>query len=213
MTTWLLILGFAVSSSLDNLGVGISYGIRGTRIGFSSNVVIAIICFLFSMIGIFSGTWLSKVLPGIYPVLVGAFLLIIIGIRIILLAMPRKKQHVPPEADQNQTDATDVKSILKNPEMADRDKSGDIGLGEACILGVALSANAITNGLGAGLLGLSPLAISITAAVGSFITVWLGVVLGGKVAGIRIGSFTVGQFGTILSGIMLLLIASNSLFG
>ncbi|HAS00579.1 MAG TPA: sporulation membrane protein YtaF, partial [Brevibacillus sp.] len=30
---WLLILGFAVSSSLDNLGVGISYGIRNIRIG------------------------------------------------------------------------------------------------------------------------------------------------------------------------------------
>ncbi|NQX66480.1 manganese efflux pump [Paenibacillus alba] len=194
MTAWLLILGFAVSSSLDNLGVGISYGIRGTRIGFSSNVVIAIICFLFSMVGILSGQWLSKVLPGIYPVLVGAFLLFIVGIRIILLALPRKKQHLSREVEHIET-------------------SRDIGLGEAIILGVALSVNAITNGLGAGLLGLSPLAISITAALGSFITVWFGVLLGQKVAGIRIGSFTVGQFGTILSGIMLLLIASNSLFG
>ncbi|NOV04322.1 sporulation membrane protein YtaF [Paenibacillus planticolens] len=213
MTAWLLILGFAVSSSLDNLGVGISYGIRGTCIGFSSNVVIAIICFLFSMFGILSGQWLSKVLPGIYPVLVGAFLLFIVGIRIILLAVPRKKQHVSREVERIETDAASMKSILKNPEMADVDKSGDIGLGEAFILGVALSVNAITNGLGAGLLGLSPLAISITAALGSFITVWFGVVLGRKVAGIRIGSFTVGQFGTILSGILLLLIAGNSLFG
>lgn len=84
---------------------------------------------------------------------------------------------------------------------------------EAVILGIALSANAVTNGLGAGLLGLSPLAISLTAALGSFITVWFGVALGRKVAGIHIGSFTLGQFGTILSGVIVIFIACNSFFG
>ncbi|WP_240420639.1 sporulation membrane protein YtaF [Paenibacillus periandrae] len=209
---WLLILGFAISSSLDNLGVGISYGIRGIRIGFVSNLIMAIICFLFSEAGILFGQWLSTVLPGIFPVLVGAFLLIIIGIRIILFAVPRKKQR-SVKGDQEISDNHSLKGILQNPEAADIDKSGEIGMLEAVILGIALSANAVTNGLGAGLLGLSPLAISLTAAVGSFITVWFGVALGRKVAGIHIGSFTLGQFGTILSGIIIIFIACNSFFG
>ncbi|TDF98757.1 sporulation membrane protein YtaF [Paenibacillus piri] len=208
---WLLILGFAVSSSLDNLGVGISYGIRGIRIGFISNLIIAIICFLFSEAGLSGGQWLSEVLPGIFPVLVGAFLLVIIGIRIILLAFPRKNHDVQ-QPSEDRADAKSLKGLLQNPEAADADKSGEIGWGESVILGIALSANAITNGLGAGLLGLSPLAISLTAALGSFVTVWFGVTLGRKVAGVRIGSFTLGQFGTILSGILLLGIACNSLF-
>lgn len=208
---WLLILGFAVSSSLDNLGVGISYGIRGIRIGILSNLLMAIICFLLSEIGIVGGQWLSKVLPGTFPMLVGAFLLIIIGLRIILLAFPRKKQGTI-DVQEGSADTKTLKGILQNPETVDADKSGEIGLGEAALLGIALSANAVTNGLGAGLIGLSPLAISLAAAIGSFITVWFGVAVGRKVAGIHIGSFTLGQFGTLLSGVILLVIAFNSFF-
>lgn len=202
--TWLIILGFAVSSSIDNLGVGISYGIRKMRITISSNLLIAIICFLFSIAGIFFGLWLSKILPGILPVIVGAFLLFVIGLRVILLAVPRKNEKV--------AETKGISGILQNPEAADLDKSGVIGIGESILLGIALSANALTNGLGAGLLGLSPLAISITAAIGSFITVWAGVSLGQKVAKVRIGKFTVGQFGTLFSGAIILLIAFTAFF-
>ncbi|MWV43435.1 sporulation membrane protein YtaF [Paenibacillus sp. HJL G12] len=208
---WLMILGLAISSSIDNLGVGITYGIRGIRIRILSNVLISVICFLFSAAGIYFGQWVSKVLPGIFPILVGAFLLTIIGIRIILLAMPRRPKNVTPTEKKGET-AKGLSGILKNPEKVDWDQSGDIGWAETIVLGIALSANALTSGLGAGLLGLPPLLIAITAAIASFITVWLGVLLGSKVAHIRIGSFSVGQFGTLISGILLLVIAANSFF-
>ncbi|GIO03895.1 sporulation membrane protein YtaF [Brevibacillus halotolerans] len=207
---WFLILGFAVSSSLDNLGVGISYGIRNIRIGFLSNCIIACICFLLSEIGIYFGQLLSAILPGILPVLIGALLLFVIGVRIILLAFPRKKP-VLAVSSEGSVSTKSIKGILQNPEEVDLDKSGEIGVGEAFILGIALAANAVTNGLSAGLMGLSPHAISITAAIGSFITVWAGVALGKKVASVRIASFTLGQFGTIISGVMLLVIAANTL--
>lgn len=208
--TWLIILGFAISSSVDNLGVGLSYGIRNIRIGLMSNLVVAVICFLFSEAGILFGQWLSIIMPGVLPVLVGALLLFIIGIRIILLAAPRKKELSNDEVKNTVAQNQSITAILENPEIVDVDNSGEIGLGEAIILGIALSANALTNGLGAGLLGLSPLAISLTAAVGSFITVWLGVYLGHKVADVRIGSYTLGEFGTILSGVILLVIATTT---
>ncbi|MEY9094802.1 sporulation membrane protein YtaF [Paenibacillus sp. RC84] len=204
---WLLILGFAISSSLDNLGVGISYGIRKIRIGILSNLIVAAVCFLFSYTGIWFGKWISSVLPGMLPVLLGAFSLFFIGIRIILMATPGKEPEIAP----SQSKSNGLRGILQNPEQVDRDNSKHIGIAESFILGIALSANALTNGLSAGLLGLSPFAISLTAAFGSFLTVWLGVWLGGKVAGIRIGSFTLGQFGTLVSGMMLLMIAANSL--
>jgi len=206
--TWLIILGFAISSSVDNLGVGISYGIRNIRIGLISNLLVAIICFVFSGAGILFGKWISVIMPGALPVLVGAFLLVIIGIRIILLTAPHRKQMSNNEGTKKVPKNQSITAILENPEIADIDKSGEIGLGEAIILGIALSANALTNGLGAGLLGLSPLAISLTAAIGSFITVWLGVYLGRKVADVRIASYTLGEFGTLLSGIILLVIAT-----
>lgn len=206
---WLLVAGFAISSSLDNLGAGISYGIRKIRIGFVSNLIIAVICFFFSEIGILGGQWLSSVLPGIFPAVVGAFLLFVIGIRIMLLAVPRKQQTTIPKEEGS---SPNRQGILQNQDRSNTNKSGDIGYGESILLGVALSANAITNGVGAGLLGLSSLAISSTAAIGSFVTVWLGVAIGKKAAGIRIGSFSLGQFGTLLSGIILLFIACNTIF-
>ncbi|MGE7766804.1 sporulation membrane protein YtaF [Peribacillus sp. NPDC096540] len=206
---WLLILGFALSSSIDNFGVGISYGIRKIRIKMFSNLLIAIICFLFSITGIVFGRWLSTILPGMFPIIVAVVLLTLIGLRIILLAVPRKNQ-MAKEVDKK---PKSIKGILKNPESVDMDQSGYIGWGESIILGIALSANALTNGLGAGLLGLSPLAISLTAAFGSFITVWAGVTVGQKVANVRIGKFTLGQFGTMLSGIIILVLASTQLFG
>ncbi|WP_371873342.1 sporulation membrane protein YtaF [Lysinibacillus sp. Ag94] len=207
--TWLIILAFTFSSSIDNLGVGLSYGIRKINVRFDKNILISIICFLMSMAGITFGVWLSKILPGMLPVVIGAILLCIIGIRIILLAKPRKQET----SKENKNNANNnVQDILRNPEEAQFNKSGEIGWGEAVLLGIALAANALTNGVGAGLLGLSPLVISILAAIGSFITVWLGVKLGSKVADVRIGSFTVGQFGTIISGVMLIIIAFAAFF-
>lgn len=204
---WLIILAFTFSSSIDNLGVGLSYGIRKINVAFGKNLLIAIICFLMSMGGITFGVWLSTILPGMLPVIIGALLLFIIGIRIILLAKPQNEMD-----SNNEMQPKNVQDILRNPEEAHFKKSGEIGWGESVLLGVALSANALTNGVGAGLLGLSPLIISITAAIGSFITVWMGVKLGSKVADVRVGTFTVGQFGTIISGVILLIIAFLAFF-
>ncbi len=206
---WLLILGFALSSSIDNLGVGMSYGLRKIRIGMLSNLFIAVICFLFSMGGILSGQWVASLLPGILPTLLATFVLFFIGIRIILLTHPRKNQNEPSRKGKEKFGK--IEGILKHPERADRDQSGEIGLGEAALLGMALSANALTNGLSAGLIGLSPVVISLTAAIGSFLMVWLGVAIGGKLSQIRIGPFTIGQFSTVLSGVIILWIGIHAL--
>ncbi|HBT49847.1 MAG: Sporulation protein YtaF [Caldanaerobacter subterraneus] len=205
---WLIILGFAISASIDNFGIGLSYGIRNIRISFFSNAIIAIIAFLFSISGIIIGKWLNSVLFGSLSIFVGAFLIFIIGFRIILLAVPRKSVN----KKVRQSKYNSIKNILENPEIADLDKSGEISLFEAILLGIALSANALTNGLGAGILGFSPFAISLTTSIGSFVSIWVGVKLGKRVAEIQVGSFTLGQFGTLISGIILLFIAIKTLF-
>ncbi|MED4203757.1 sporulation membrane protein YtaF [Neobacillus mesonae] len=219
--SWLIIVAFAASSSIDNLGIGISYGVRKIRISLGANLLIAVICYLMSLAGITFGLWMARILPGIFPVVIGALLLLIIGIRIILLAAPRQKTAVPEVEGHKRYEtetwgpaptAPTIKHMLKNPETADADGSGEIGWGEAVVLGVALSANALTNGLGAGLLGFSPHAISLTAALGSLITVWAGVRLGVKLADVRIGRYTLGQFGTIISGIIIVVIAITAFF-
>ncbi|EGQ23170.1 hypothetical protein HMPREF9372_2741 [Sporosarcina newyorkensis 2681] len=196
--TWLLIAGFAISSSIDNFGVGLSYGVQRVRIPAISNLLIAVICLLFSLIGMVSGTWLAELLPGKFPDLVAFTVLSIIGIRIMVIALRQQKKR--------QT------SVLGEPEKMDFDGSSHISIGEALLLGVALSANALTNGIGAGLLELSPIAIALSAAVGSYLMLWVGVVLGARLAKFRIGRMTVGQFGTFMSGAIILMIAITRLF-
>jgi len=206
---WLILLGFTFSSSLDNLGAGLTYGIRNIRIGPLSNAIIAAVCFVFSYLGIWFGQWISAVLPGMVPVLVGSFLVLVIGLRIVLLALPRKRPA--PAAEPQETEpARGIAAILRHPERADLDRSNHIGIGESLLLGAALSANALTNGISAGLFGFSPLIISLAAALGSFATIGFGAWLGARAAGVRIGSFTLGQFGTLLSGLILMGIAVRS---
>ncbi|WP_256720325.1 manganese efflux pump [Priestia megaterium] len=191
---WLFILGFALSSSIDNFGVGISYGVRKVRIKWLSNLLIAAICFLFSMVGITFGRWISTILPGVFHVIVAVVLLTLIGIRIILLVGSQRNDGIDQLDSMGQV------------------KVRSIGWIESSVLGVALSANALTNGLGAGLLWLSPLAISLTSAFGSFITVWLGVMVGQKAANVQIGKFTLNQCGTLISGITILIVAFTQIF-
>jgi putative sporulation protein YtaF len=230
ITAWLTVIGFALSSSIDNFGVGISYGVNKIRIGIAANALISLIAFAFSETGIVSGKYLAKVLPGMMSNIIAAIFLFVISIRILLLTVSVKRDH----AKRNEcADSPEVKNsvstetppvvrkrrrpsmgskYLKNPEQADLDHSGEISLTEAVVLGVAVSMNALSNGLGAGLLKLSPLAISVTAAVFSFLAIWIGCILGNKVANVRIGPWTVGQFSTALSGLILLLIGVHIIF-
>lgn len=198
---WLIIIALTVSSSIDNLGVGLSYGIRKVNIRIDKNILIAVICFFFSYAGISFGLWIASILPGILPLVVGAFLLLIIGIRIILLA----------NTDKSKTDHSKEKGRYKEKLQVNKfdtlSELEEIGWGESIVLGIVLSANALTNGVGAGLIGLSPWLISFLAAAGSFVTVWAGVRLGSRLADVKIGSYTVGQFGTILSGALIVLVA------
>ncbi|PFH85809.1 sporulation membrane protein YtaF [Bacillus sp. AFS088145] len=207
---WITVLFLAFSSSIDNFGVGITYGIRGIKVGLLANLIISIIAFIFSEAGIVSGQYISKVFPGTLSNVIGAFFLLVIGIRIVLLTFPRKdKQTIINKDDESVTNI--VTNYLSSPEKADVDRSGDISSFEAIILGTAVSMNALTNGLGVGLIGLSPFAISIAASIFSFLAIWLGVLLGKKVANVKIGGWSLGQFSSIISGIILVLIAIHNL--
>ncbi len=205
MMNWLFILGFALSSSFDNLGVGITYGIRKIHISAFSNTLVAVICFVLSYLGIIFGKWISTMIPGILPVLISAIFLFAIGFRVIWISLPHKRQ-----LEEKPVEMKGFSSILQNPECVDFDNSKDIGILEALVLGIALSANALSNGLSAGLLGYTPFAISSATAIGSFLAIWFGVKIGQKFADIQIGPFKLGQFGTLISGILLVLIAIRS---
>lgn len=99
-----------------------------------------------------------------------------------------------------------VIQILRTPSAADMDRSGNISPAEAALLGIALSLDAIGAGFGAALVGYGAFttALCITAASGAF--VWLGTVLGRRVAG------RLGRKLAVLPGFLLICVGILKLF-
>lgn len=205
---FLMLLGFTFASSIDNYAVAITYGLRRVKIPLASNFLIAGVAFLFTAAGMSFGLFLKEVLPDLLPTVLGAAILGILGLRVVLLAWPRNRRTGKKNRGKGGPGIwPSLEGVFLAPESVDRDGKQVIGWGEAVLLGIALSANALTNGVSAGLFGLPVFLLSTLTALGSFVSVWLGVLSGKTVARVRVGPFTVGQFGTILSGALLLLIA------
>lgn len=205
MNNLIFIIALTISTSIDNIGVGITYGIRNIKIPIHSNILISIICFILSLIGIYSGIWLANILPDIFPIIIGSIFLFFIGLRLIWLGVVHKDKN-------NTVNSPSLNKVINDPTDADFDNSQKISAFEAIFLGVALSVNALTNGIGAGLFGLPPFMISLLAALGSFISIWLGTIIGNKLAHVRIGNIELANFSTLISGIILLLIAASLFF-
>ncbi len=91
--------------------------------------------------------------------------------------------------------------VLQHPVLADQDSSGYIDLKESLLLSMALMLNNIPNGVGAGLLGLSPLLTTVMVGGLSILTFWVGIGLG-RSLGVR----WLGRHAGTLSGLLLIMI-------
>jgi putative sporulation protein YtaF len=208
------ILLLAISCNLDNVGVGIAYGARGVGIPLVSNLLIALITAGGTGLCIIFGQQIFQVLPSEAAVLLGAVLLVGMGVWVILQEMrerSRGDQETPPSEDAKDLAQKSLLQrmflILKNPFLADRDSSGHIDLKESVLLSLALMLNNIPNGVGAGLLGLSTLITTLMVGLLSILTFWLGIGLG-RSLGIR----WLGRNAGTLSGLLLIVIGLAEIF-
>ena len=96
---------------------------------------------------------------------------------------------------------------MQHPDKADTDYSGDISTKESVLLGIALALNCLATGLGAGMTGLNAIAITVTTILFSFLTIFLGLIIGRKC----VSCFS-GDKATILAGILLIIIGLYEVF-
>lgn len=94
--------------------------------------------------------------------------------------------------------------ILDNPFVADMDFSGHISLKEGFLLAFALMVNNLANGVGAGMIGLSPVLTTIFVFVFSILTIWIGIEIGDNYASRLFGKLTGPIAGLLLIVIGLL---------
>jgi len=121
----------ALSASIDALSLGITYGIKKTKMSKSANVIIFMIVFCCSTVAILVGHFLSLLFSPTFSVLLGSSLLIMLGIYNIYKGIKKSNTFV----------------------NFDIDNSNYIDNKEATALALAVAVDASCVSMGAGIIG------------------------------------------------------------
>lgn len=183
----------AISVSIDALGIGLSYGMRKSKIPLKLNILIGFIVFSMCLIGFLIGNILSMFFNDFILTLLGSFLLLILGSQII------------------------IKEIIKNREIKRRNikyegneiyNLDEITFKDAIMLAMAISMDAMAAGISASLIGIKTMFFPILVMIAHVIFLNIGMFFGKNVKNI---SNIPQNLWSIISGILLILIASVKL--
>jgi putative sporulation protein YtaF len=166
----------AIFNNIDNLAVGIAYGVKKIKIGIFSNLIIAVVSGVGTYFSMSLGGIISQLLPANLANLIGSLALIFIGVWGIwdvwnTEIKPRKKLH------KNELDYT---LFIAQPERADWDKSNSIDVKESVGLALALTINNLAGGIGAGISGVNIIYTTLLTVILSLAAIALGQLLGRK---------------------------------
>jgi len=190
-------LSFSISSNLDNVVVGIAYGIKKVRIGIIANLIIALVTSTGTALSMLAGSYISKFLPHSVANRLGAVVIIILGVyfliqSIIKLANKTKSKEL---ALKNVTD------MIEYAEKSDLDSSGDINIKEALIVALGLTFNNLGTGVAASITGVN---IELTV-ISTFILSILTIIFGRSVGNHVLGEI-LGKYAPLFSGILLIIL-------
>lgn len=168
-------LFLAISSSIDSFGIGITYGIRNTKISNLAKFILFIISFVVSLFAVYLGDFLKDLLPDNIANYIGAFLLILLGGFVLFQALRKnivKDNKIYEEVfSEPKIYRFFIKflgitiQIIKDPISSDLDKSNLIDGKEAIFLGVALSLDSFAIGISSGILGIHSLLFPILVSI------------------------------------------------
>jgi putative sporulation protein YtaF len=184
-TISLFLLAFTVS--LDSFSVGFTYGLRKVRIPLKSIFIISLCSAIVLITAMGVGQVIEQFVSPKIAESMGGLILILLGTW-VLFQFFRPEKLKEPAIQKSTIIKFEIKSlglviqILKKPMSADFDKSGAITGLEAIVLGLALSLDAFGAGIGAAMLGFSPLYLAVSVALMSSLFVTLGIKLGGTFA-------------------------------
>jgi putative sporulation protein YtaF len=165
----LSLLLLAIAISLDSFSTGLAYGLRKMRIPLKSIMIIALCTAVSLGIAMLFGQMILSFLTPAAANRIGGAILMLIGAWVIYQFFKTDKEqsilHEKLLFNWEIRSLGVVIHILKKPTRADFDRSGIITGLEALFLGVALSLDAFGAGIGAAMLGYSPLILAGSAAL------------------------------------------------
>ena len=189
---------FVFSANLDNIVIGIAYGMKKIRMRTASNFLIA----LFTTAGTLTSMWAGKLLTAIIPAStagkIGAGVLVLLG----CVFFGKSVLHSVRQSKKAQSVALrGADEMLDYAERSDRDVSGSIDVKEALAVGLGLTLNNLGTGLVAGVSGIPVFLAAAANFAVSFFFLTLGFWLGSRLLG-RLP----GKFAPFLSGLLLILL-------
>lgn len=200
----ILIPAFLLSFSacLDNVVVGIAYGMKKIKIGFLQNLIIAIVSSTGTLLSMMFGQLLARFIPISICSALGATMIILIGIYFILdYIISNKKNYICNKCQ----DIIDCKICIDN-ELAVK-TCNSISIKESIMLAFALTINNLGIGISASLTGINiPITVLLTFIL-SLLTIYCGTLIGNNIIG-RI----LGRFASLASGTLMIILGIIELF-
>ncbi|AQS06900.1 sporulation membrane protein YtaF [Clostridium beijerinckii] len=194
---------FSLSSNLDNLVIGIAYGIKKIRIGTAANLIVALVTSTGTFLSMLLGIYVSKFLPSFLSNSLGAGIIIILGLYFVIQSIFKliNNKKIKELALKNTND------MIEYAEKSDLDKSGDIDKKEALLVAFALTFNNFGTGVAASVTGVNIELTVILTFIISICTLKLGERAGNHI----LGKF-LGKFAPLISGLLLISLGVIELF-
>ena len=201
--SFLSILLFVSAASVDILVVSLAYGLKDIKINFSSTLVIASISALGTFISMILGKFLVDLIPIKLGDIIGGLVLLLLGFYSIYSYFKEKK-ILTSHNSENDSSPT---FILENPEVADKDKSGNIDFKESLALSLALALNNFGLGIGASISGLNIAFTTISTFIISLIFISLGFYLSKTIK-----SKNISKNSNLIAGIIIIILSLFIIF-
>ena len=210
-------LFLAISSSIDSFGIGITYGIKNTKISNSAKLILFIISFIVSFFAVHFGDFLKDLLPDNIANYIGCCFLIFLGGFVCFQSFKKdtKNQVYDEVFSEPKIYRFFIKflgitiQIIKDPISSDLDKSNLIDGKEALFLGVALSLDSFAIGISSGILGIHSIIFPLVVSTFQLLFISLGNLLGSTLN--RFSKFPQSIW-SIISGILLIIIGIVKFF-
>lgn len=183
----------AICVSIDSLSIGVTYGLKNTKISFGAKCILFCISIIVTTFSVFLGSSICKVFPSYVSCAIGSILLCLMGVWIIVQAITKNKDGHSGVTVQ----------IIRDPSYSDFNNSNQIEAKEALYLGIALSLDSIGIGIGSSIMGLNTFLFPILVASFQLFFLSLGGYLGKKIK--DISNIPENIWG-IVSGILLIFV-------
>ncbi|MEG1004053.1 manganese efflux pump MntP [Clostridium sp.] len=183
---FLTALIFSISSNLDNLVIGISYGSEELKIPFSSNLIIAIVSTTGTFLSMSLGNYITNFLPNYISNLIGAVVISLIGLYFIM---------------QSITDDLKNKNSKTKVEVFKNGYCTTISSKDTFFLALSLTFNNLGTGIAASVTGISIYLVTLLTFIFSILTILIGQSLGDHV----LGKF-LGKYASFISGLLLFIL-------